>query len=75
MADNDHVWNLETCKKNALKFKSSENLETCKENALTYELWSPKLGKFSNERLFPSSLYLTENARKQTNFFNISCIY
>ena len=50
MADNDHVWNLETCKKNTLKFK----VKRWKLAGKCFDLWVviPKIGKVSQQKTF-----------------------
>ena len=50
MADNDHVWNLETCKKNTLEFK----VKCWKLAGKCFDLWVviPKIGKVSQQKTF-----------------------
>ena len=64
MADNGQIWNLETCKKNALKFKVKVNVGNLQEECFT-SLKSkqtletckwvviPKIGKVSQRKSFP----------------------
>ena len=69
MADNDHVWNLETCKKNTLKFK----VKRWKLAGKCFDLWVviPKIGKVSQQKTFLIEFVFDRERQEPNKLFSL----